>query len=183
MNRKTSIAVGACAGLLLSACQTTPTAPPVADQAAEADRIKALDAEWVAAIATKDVAKVVSFYTSDAVFMAPNAPPKTGADLRKDWSDLLALPSVQLTFSPTRIGVSKSGDLAVDIGTYDFSFDGPQGKVQDHGKYEVAWEKQDGAWKVAVDMYSSDVPLPPPPPPPAAPAAPKKPAAKTRPKK
>jgi hypothetical protein len=30
--------------------------------------------------------------------------------------------------------------------------------VKDEGKYVVAWKKVDGAWKVAADIFNSNVP-------------------------
>jgi ketosteroid isomerase-like protein len=36
--------------------------------------------------------------------------------------------------------------------------------VTDHGKYVAVWKKQaDGNWKVAVDIWNTDLPLPAPP--------------------
>jgi ketosteroid isomerase-like protein len=44
------------------------------------------------------------------------------------------------------------------------TFNGPDGKpVPDHGKYVTVWQKQGDAWKVIVDCFNSDEPLPPPP--------------------
>jgi ketosteroid isomerase-like protein len=166
---------GVLATLALAACQSVP----VTDSASEAAAIRGQDAAWVAAIADKNVDRIVSFYSGDAWFMPPNDEAKTGEGIRKAWTDFVALPGVRLTFTPKLIEVDRDGEMAIDVGTYDFSFDGPGGKVEDHGKYAQTWEKVDGTWKVAVDMYNSNVPLPPPtavpgvPQVPAVPAVPK----------
>jgi ketosteroid isomerase-like protein len=41
-------------------------------------------------------------------------------------------------------------------------FTAPDGKmVMDDGKYATVWKKQvDGSWKLAVDMFNSNMPLP-----------------------
>jgi ketosteroid isomerase-like protein len=37
--------------------------------------------------------------------------------------------------------------------------DGPKGKrIEDSGKFVVAWKKVNGEWKVAYDIYNSDKP-------------------------
>jgi uncharacterized protein (TIGR02246 family) len=156
------ISRGACALLAaaLAGCQSMPSA----DGTAEAAAIRAQDAAWVAAIAAGDPDKIVAFYSEDAVFMPPNEDALTGPALRKSWADMAALPGVKLSFAPTRVEVDGDGEMAIDVGTYTFSFDSPGGKVQDHGKYAQVWEKHGGQWKCAVDMYNSSVPLPPPAP-------------------
>ena len=178
MNR--DISRGACA--LLAAALAGCQAMPATDVAAEADAIRALDAAWVAAVAAGDADKAASFYSEDAVFMPPNEESLTGPAIRKSWADMMALPGVKLHFAPTRVEVDGDGEMAIDVGTYEFSFNPPGGKVEDHGKYAQVWEKRNGVWKCAVDMYNSSVPLPPPPvaapavpavpPAPVAPAAP-----------
>lgn len=174
MNREISSACAlfSLASLALTACQTVP----VTDGAAEAAKIRALDAAWVEAVAAGDVAKMASFYSEDAVFMPPNEDALSGEAIRKSWADMAGLPKVHLTFAPNRVEVDGDGEMAIDVGTYQFSFESPAGPVQDHGKYAQVWEKKNGAWKCAVDIYNSSVPLPPPPA--AAPAPAAEPAAK-----
>ena len=48
------------------------------------------------------------------------------------------------------------------IGTYELSFTDPKGRlIKDHGKYVTIWHTQaDGSWKVALDIFNSDLPLP-----------------------
>ena len=153
------ISRGACAlvAVTLSACQTMPAT----DRAAEEQAIRAIDAAWVAAVAAGDFDKVASIYSDDAVFMPPNDVEKRGPDIRKDWAAMGTMKDVRLTFAPNRIEVDADGEMAIDVGTYEFSMSAPDGsKVSDHGKYAQVWEKHDGVWKCAVDMYNSSVPLP-----------------------
>jgi uncharacterized protein (TIGR02246 family) len=143
-------------------CPPPPAPPPKVDVNAEAEAIKALDAKLVEAIATKNADAVVAFYSSDAVFLPPNQDAKTGEALKQDWANMFAMNNASLTFAPTSVEVDEHGDRAIDIGTYTFSFDSDQGKVEDHGKYVEVWEKIDGQWKIAVDMYNTSVPMTPP---------------------
>jgi uncharacterized protein (TIGR02246 family) len=154
--------------LSLAACATDASDGTMADtagaetpQAAEA-RIRELDRQWAAAVAARDTTTAVSFYAPDARFMVPNAPVASGADaIRSTWVGFLSLPNLSLTFEPTTIHVSDDATLAYDVGTYQLAFDGPNGRVEDNGKYLVVWEKRDGEWKVVADMINTDLPLPP----------------------
>jgi uncharacterized protein (TIGR02246 family) len=129
------------------------------DRAADAQRIRELGAAWVAAVGAKDIAAIKNFYTSDGLFMAPNAPPAQGRHaIGEAWRGLLQLPGTVLTFGATRIEVSESGDLAYDVGTYALGFDSDAGRVNDHGKYVVVWKKVDGKWQAAADIFNSNLP-------------------------
>jgi ketosteroid isomerase-like protein len=63
-----------------------------------------------------------------------------------------------ISWKATRVEISKSGDMACLTGTYELTMkDG----TKDHGKYCEVWEKKGGTWKVATDMFSSDLPAAP----------------------
>jgi ketosteroid isomerase-like protein len=47
--------------------------------------------------------------------------------------------------------------MAADIGTYDLSFDGKSGRVQDKGKYVVVWRKIGGEWKAVADIFNTNL--------------------------
>ena len=127
------------------------------DLAAEADAIRALDVEWVAAVAAQDAAATAAFYAPDGAILPTGSPMAQGTDaVAAVWQGLFELPGFVLTFEPTFIEVSAAGDLAYDIGTYALSFDSDQGPVQDNGKYVVVWKKVDGVWKVAADIFNSN---------------------------
>lgn len=125
--------------------------------------VRDLDAEWAAAAGTKDLDKIISYYSDDATVLPPNAPAVTAKDgVRKAWKDMLDLPGFALSWKATKVEMAKSGDMAYVIGAYDMSFNDATGKsVKDHGKYLEVLEKQaDGKWKCGADMFSSDLPLP-----------------------
>ena len=146
--------------VLLSLVALSLIAPTVnGDQAADAQRIRELTVVWVAAAAEKDIDKIVDLYAEDGYFMASNAPPVQGREaIGEAWSGLLGLPGITITFGATRIDVSSSGDLAMDLGTYALGFDTETGRVNDHGKYVVVWKRVDGEWKVAADIFNSNLP-------------------------
>lgn len=121
-----------------------------------------LDAQWSAAAGAKDLEKTISFYSQDAIVLPSNAPAATtkGAT-RNTWKELLASPGLAISWKMTTVEVAKSGDMAYTTGTYELTMnDTSSTPINDHGKYVEVWKKQaDGKWKVAVDIWNSDLPV------------------------
>jgi ketosteroid isomerase-like protein len=140
------------AGTLMSYAQQSNPNP---DQQA----IHKLDVEWSAAAGSKDVDKTVSYYADDASAYPFNAPIATGKeDIRQVWTHLFSLPGFSLSFTPTKIEVAKSGDLAYDVGTFELKTNDAQGNVvTEAGKYVVVWKKQKNLkWKAIADIFNTD---------------------------
>jgi uncharacterized protein (TIGR02246 family) len=151
--------------LFASACLTLIGCAPTAtvDTTAELDAIRNIEAEWTDAVRARDVDKLLGFFAPDAVTMDANAPISTGHDaIRGPLESWLADDAVSNTFVSTleAIEVSASGDLAYTRGTHRFSQTTPNGLVEQIGKWVTVYKKIDGEWKVVVDIYNSDNPLP-----------------------
>ena len=130
---------------------------PIAMFAAGADEkaVRDADAAWSKAAAAKDLDKTVSFYADDAVVLPPNDTAKTTKDgIRALWKGLIdSVTSVSWT--ATKVEMSKSGEMACLTGTYELTMtDG----TKDRGKYCEVWEKKGGAWKCGTDIWNSDLP-------------------------
>jgi ketosteroid isomerase-like protein len=127
--------------------------------------LRDLDAQWSKdAGGAKDLDKTVSYYSDDAILMAPNAPSAaTKEAIRALWKDLLATPGLVLSWKSTKVEVARSGELACVSGTYETAVNDASGKpVNDHGKYVQVWKKQaDGKWKCGADIWNSDLPTGP----------------------
>ena len=145
---------------LLSA---TSCARPAVDTLAEEHAIREFDRRWMHAVVARDTMAIGEFYASDAEFLAANAPRVRGrAAIRTSWAQFLRTPNLSLRFSPARVWVSSAGDLAYETGPYRLAYDGPKRKrVEDAGKFVVAWRKVDGVWKVQYDIFNSDKPATP----------------------
>lgn len=127
------------------------------DMDANAKALARLDDDWSAAAATRDAAKVASFYADDALAYPPNEPVAVGkAAAQKVWAAYFAEPSFRISWKTTHAEVN--GDLGFTSGSYEDSFKGPDGKlVQEKGKYLCVWKKQkDGSWKAIHDMWNAD---------------------------
>lgn len=138
-----------------------PFAPARAagDIADEAKVLVKLDEEWSAAAGRRDVEKVASFYTEDAVAYPPNEPVCVGRDAaKKVWAAYLSEPSFNISWKSTHAEIARSGELGFTSGTFEDSFKGPDGKmVHETGKFLCVWKKQaDGSWKAIHDMWNTD---------------------------
>jgi ketosteroid isomerase-like protein len=154
--------------IVLSALAACAPAPPPDTRAQDEAALREADAAFSRAAQAKNVDTWLAFYADDVVVMAPNEAMQTGRDnARKPISDMLGTPGFGVSWKVTKADVARSGDLGYTVGTYELTMTGPDGKpMSDHGKYAEVWRKQtDGAWKVVVDTFNTDVPLPPPPPP------------------
>ena len=143
----------------------TLTAPAQKIKQTPEEAIRAADQEWMKVFAAKDVKKSVDFCLDDGAILAPEAPIASGRKaIGELFSGFFALPALVISWSPAKAEVARSGEMGYTTGTYQMDFNDPTGKmVKDHGKYVTVWKKQkDGSWKVAYDIFNSDLPSPAP---------------------
>jgi ketosteroid isomerase-like protein len=154
------LALGLC--VLLSACQK-PAVTGLSDEDEAAIRKVMDEAMVLGNAAEKDfTAYVKHYYADDGTVMAPNMPAVTGQT---------ALVSFFEEFPPYEdflteiLEIDGLGDFAYVRGAYSMNImmPGSETPVHDSGKYVEVWKKQaDGAWKVYLDCFNSDLPLPSP---------------------
>lgn len=127
---------------------------PKVDTQQEENAIRATDAAWVKAVQSKNAAASASFYAPDGTLLAPGGAMASGTGaIQNAWAGLMGMPGFALTFEPTKIDVSPSGDFAYELGDYELTTKNKRGKPQTvKAKYVVVWGKQaDGSWKALVD--------------------------------
>ena len=123
--------------------------------------VRAADLAWEKTFEAGDLAAAADACLNTASMMAPNAPVATGKQaIRGLLSLILGAPNVKIRWIPVRVEVAKSGELAYTSGTYNLSFDSPGKRVEDKGKYLTIWQKAGQTWKVAEDIFNSDLPAP-----------------------
>lgn len=153
-------------GVSLVAAETAQTKPQ-ADAGAEA-AVREMAQAWAAAANTKDAAKIGSLYAGDAVLMPPNEPTVRGrAAIQAYWQKFMDAGARDTSL--TTLGVATSGSIGYEWGTYQFTMPGPGAQpVTDRGKYLVGLRREaDGKWRLAYDVFNSDMPCPPAAAPPA----------------
>ena len=142
------------AALALGVCQGCSQQGAVAEAATnttvEAEAIMALERQWSAKFQEKDMEWILNLHAQDGRQMPPNAAPVVGHEaLRAAWEGMSELDA---SWESTEAHVAASGDMAYDIGTVTINT--PEGPIP--AKYVVVWVRQDGEWKVAVDMFSNN---------------------------
>ena len=147
--------------LVVSASRATCQQPSEIRATAEA-AIRAADAAGLKAAQAKDVLGATSNYTDDASWLPPHAPLVQGKEaIRSAWAQFLGIPGLKINWQLTKINVSRAGDMAYALYTYQMTMTTPNGApIDDRGKDMAVWVKQsDGKWKIVADGFNSDVPL------------------------
>ncbi|MBA3577729.1 MAG: SgcJ/EcaC family oxidoreductase [Sphingomonas sp.] len=154
------IAATAFAALALAGCDATRT---TADTSAIEEQIKANEARWNQAYKARDADALAAFYAEDGALATPGEPLARGSEaIRKATAGVASDPAFKLTFSPNRIQVAQSGDLAYSRGRYTMTATDPATKQPNTtgGHYLTVWQKQsDGSWKVVEDMVTPGPPI------------------------
>ncbi|MFP3558773.1 nuclear transport factor 2 family protein [Paraburkholderia sp. SIMBA_049] len=123
------------------------------------DRLLARYDAWMCAIADKDIDFIAAIYADDAVYMPPGQPRHVGkAAILSAWRKYFERPDFRATYTPSLV-VSKSMDLAYDVGSYVITLTRENAPAEVRGKYVVVWKPQGGDWVVAVDIDNTDQPL------------------------
>lgn len=161
-------ALVATAGLFAAACQAqTPAPPPGPASLTDADQatIRQASAAAEKAVLARDFAAWSATYTDDGVVLPPNGEAVQGRPALEVWA--ATFPPIT-EFSLQQTEIDGRGDLAYARGVYTMTLavPGAPAPVPDRGKYIEIWRKQaDGSWKIARDIFNSDLPATPPPPP------------------
>ncbi len=120
---------------------------------ADADTIKKVTQDFVAAYNAKDAAKVVTFLSGSAVLMPPNSSTLRGQDSIKGYYQArFAEGATDLSLDPR--DVSGSGPLAYASGSYSVR----TGDRRDRGKYLWILRNMAGTWRAEYQVWSSDLP-------------------------
>lgn len=142
-------------------CTTAFLASMCLTSAAYADgvrsEIEAANAQFSSAAAKGDGAALAALYSPDGQVMPAGSDPVRGAEaIQKFWQG--ALDSGIAAIGLKTIDVFGHGPTATEVGEYELR--DKAGKVLDHGKYIVVWQRADGKWKLIRDMFSTNVPPP-----------------------
>jgi ketosteroid isomerase-like protein len=131
------------------------------DRTTDEAAIRKADSAWSVATGSKQINEFMNYVAEDGIIQAPNALTAKGKDaVQKLMSGFFGIPGFTVKWQATKVEVSSSGDIGYSLGAYELSVNDAQGKpITDHGKYTTIWKKQsDGSWKVAVDMFNTDMP-------------------------
>ena len=139
---------------------------PKVDLEAERAALEQTQIEYSKAGAAKEIERLLTFYADDASVIPPNSPRLTGKEaISKFVSEMATTPGFAMSEQTIEAAVSSAGNLGYTLDLYELTINDPEGKpVTDRGQDLHIWKKQsDGTWKIVVDIWNSDLPLPGPP--------------------
>ena len=131
------------------------------DQATEAAALLERDAEWAAEASTgRDVEKIVSYWSADAVVVPPGQAPIIGRDaLRAYVQGTFQIPGFSITWQATaEPEFSPDLRMAHMWARNKVSFDDPEGtRVTVYGRALTIWRREaDGQWRCTVDIWNDE---------------------------
>ena len=134
------------------------------DAVAEEAKLLRRDAEWAdLATAGKDVDKIVSYWSDDAVLMLPGQPVITGkAAIREYVAGCLSTPGFKIHWVSKNVVFSPDGKMAYMPGTDEMTVPGPNGSPMTlHLRGVAIWRLDpDGQWRCVVDISNEEPPAP-----------------------
>jgi uncharacterized protein (TIGR02246 family) len=129
------------------------------DLKAEETAIMKTDSSWAAlAKESTDADKIASYWSDDAVVIAPGQPIVKGRDaLRKMVEDSKNIPGFSITWRSSDVHFSPDGKLAYMSGENLMTMNDSTGKkISIPGRAYTIWRKEpDGNWKCVVDMWNN----------------------------
>lgn len=103
--------------------------------------------------------RLIDFDAVDVIILPPNSSRISGLEEARAF--FAAAPDIELRYGDMIADVSSSGDMGYTLTNGVVTFEGPDGNlVQDKIRDFHLWKKQEGEWKIAVDMWSSELPSP-----------------------
>ena len=119
--------------------------------------------EWMEAVKRGDPASLAALYTEDATLLPPNSEAIRG----RQGIEAFFKAGMQMGISEATletVDVEYLGDVAYEVGAYTMKIEPEGGQAEtDRGNYVVVWKREsDGPWKLAVDMWNTNTPLPAP---------------------
>jgi uncharacterized protein (TIGR02246 family) len=155
--------------IVLTACSRGDTAslpdPENDPLNAEIEKIRSLEADMQAAWASRDAAKIASFYATDAFIQIPGQPVIDQIDaIRREIGKMMQDPSMALHWTPDIVEIARSGEIAWSRGSYTATFTDPATMklMQEEGQFVNTYRKvNDGSWKIVADVPTPTGPATP----------------------
>jgi ketosteroid isomerase-like protein len=126
------------------------------DELAERERLLERDAEWAAlASEGRDIDRMLSYWTDDAVVLPPGFAPVIGKVALRDYvENCLRIPGFKITWKSTDVKFSPDLNLAYMFGGNTVTINGPD--VMTKGRAVTIWRRgPDGIWQCAVDIWNN----------------------------
>lgn len=135
-------------GAALSACAPEP-------QSEEGMALTLRSDLWEDALNAGDIDRLLELYTENARVLPPNAELRSGREaVREEFGAMIA---AGLGGELTSIEARQAADIGYNVGLYSLA--GDDGEAVDRGKFIEIWRRgDDGQWRIANDIWNSDMP-------------------------
>lgn len=118
------------------------------------NEIEAASKGFAETLGKGDAAKIADMYAEGARVMPPNGPVvQERQRIQEFWQGFINS-GAKLSLSTS--DVEAQGNVAIEVGTYEMI--SPDNK-RDTGKFVVVWRRHTKGWKLAVDIWNSDMPV------------------------
>jgi uncharacterized protein (TIGR02246 family) len=158
MRRRTPFLTPFLAIIALAGCAAQSN--PQVDLDAEAQAIRQLSAQWLEASTARDAAAIAALYAPDGISYAENRDPIVGRAAIEAHiaGEFAQYPNSSVTWTVDDVRVAGSGDMAYELGTWQWTRDTAVAATEETGKYVAVWTKTNGVWRAAVDIGVSTQP-------------------------
>ena len=132
------------------------------DMDAERAALAAAAEAYHAAGISADAEAVTGSYASDGRVMPPNLDTVQGAGGIREFANAFTqAPGFSMRFENLAVEVGSGGDMGYTLTDTIVVVDGPDGEpVEDRLRDLHLWTKEGGEWKLALDIWNSELPLP-----------------------
>ncbi|MEP0987844.1 DUF4440 domain-containing protein [Ekhidna sp.] len=136
--------------LAFASCQPTTTAEDTEEWKAE---IMAVEKAFNDMAQEEGLAKAFEFYAAENGAIRRGKKVIKGKKEIGTWYENDSQPNETLTWEPTFVDVSSSGDMAYTYGDYVFTYFDTEGlKKENKGIFHTVWKRQaDGSWRFVWD--------------------------------
>ena len=141
--------------LLFVSCESAPE-----DTAEVWQAIEAITEQYADAFKRGDAAAIAALYTEEAKVLPPNGPTIVGREAILNFYQGAIDACDCNDFQLTTLEVGVARDLAYEIGEYATIHPVEGETIRRQGKYVYIWKRENGEWKLDVDIFNSSPPLP-----------------------
>ncbi len=159
MHRRLLQALAVMTAVGLAACSGAPS-PTAEFGKADADEIKTMIRDFVAAYNAEDTAKIRTYFAGNASLMPINRATLHGIDAVQDYYEGRVRDEGGTDLAIEPISVEGQGNLGYVAASFSMSFRPPDGSEPRHDRGKVIWivRKLGGHWRFEYQIMSSDLP-------------------------
>jgi ketosteroid isomerase-like protein len=136
---------------VIAIVRSTASVSAASSSAALEQQLKNADLDFAKQTAARGLDGWMDFFAEDASTISSGRVISGKEALHKYYAAVFANKDFTLTWKPVRAEASRDGTLGYTYGNYEAK----EGVSISHGMYATVWRRDNGYWKVVLDMGSS----------------------------